>query len=58
MGWTIEELGFDSWWDKRFLHNVHTGPGFHTASYTMDSGGSFAGDKAAGHEVLGFDKSN
>jgi hypothetical protein len=30
------------------LHVVYTGSGAHPASYPMDTGGSFPGDKAAG----------
>jgi hypothetical protein len=33
---------------KNFLHVVQTGSGAHPASYTMGTGGSFSGGKAAG----------
>jgi hypothetical protein len=35
-------------WDFSPQHRVQTGSGAHTASYTMDTRDSFAGDKAAG----------
>jgi hypothetical protein len=58
MGWTRKSYGSIPGGDKRFLYNVQTAPGVHTASYTVDFGGSFVGDNGAGHEILGFDKSN
>jgi hypothetical protein len=34
--------------DSSLLHNVHTDPGAHPASYPMGTGGCFPGGKAVG----------
>jgi hypothetical protein len=49
-GWTTKGSEFESRWGQEFslLHVVQTGSGVHPASYTMDTGGSFPGGKAAG----------
>jgi hypothetical protein len=48
-GWTIES-DFESREGQEFflLHVVQTGSGAHPASYTMGTGGSSSGGKAAG----------
>jgi hypothetical protein len=43
-GWTV---GIESQWGAKFSAPVQTGPGAHTASYTMGTR-SFPGGKAAG----------
>jgi hypothetical protein len=48
-GWTTEGSEFESRLGKEFslLHVVRTGSGVHPTSYTVGSGGSFPGGKAA-----------
>jgi len=50
LGYELHETGFIFWHDKGFslLRNVQTGSGAHPASYSMDAGSSFTGNKAAG----------
>jgi hypothetical protein len=49
-GLTTEGSDFESRYDQEFslVHVVQTGSGVHLASYTMGTGGSFSGGKAAG----------
>jgi hypothetical protein len=48
MGSATKTSGFDAGMDKNvfFLCVVETGAGFQSASYPMDTGNSFSGDKA------------
>jgi hypothetical protein len=47
-GWTAGRAGAR---DFQFLHSVQTGSGAHPTSYSMGTGGSFLGGKAAGREA-------
>jgi hypothetical protein len=50
MDWMTEGSEFKSWYSQEFspLHVIQTSTGAHTASYPMDTEGSFPGVKAAG----------
>ena len=50
MGWTVRDRIPVGWGWGRFSAPVQTGPGDHTASYTMGMG-SFPGVKRPGHGV-------
>jgi hypothetical protein len=49
MGWTTEESEFETRQGQKFslLRVIQTGSEAHPASYPMDTGDSFLGDKAA-----------
>jgi hypothetical protein len=46
----LDRPGIESRWGSRFSASLHTGPGAHPASYTMDTG-SFPGVKRPGRGV-------
>jgi hypothetical protein len=46
-GYGLDGPGIESRWGARFFAHVHTGPGAHPASWTMDTG-SFPGVKRPG----------
>jgi hypothetical protein len=49
-GWTTEGSEFESRWGQDFslLHVIQIGFGAHSTSYSVGTGGSFLGAKAAG----------
>jgi hypothetical protein len=46
----LDGPGIESQWEGRFSAPVQTGPGAHTASYTMGTG-SFLGVEQPGHGI-------
>ena len=47
----LDGAGIESWWGARFSAPVHTGPGAHTASYTMGTGSFPGGVKWPGRGI-------